>query len=137
MCMAKPIHTQFPLAPTSHTTGPLTGSLPVTCCGIWPNLGVSSPEEISFLFPYRRNLTFVGTWDPQLEPVPEKQQRLGHEIDNSWTSPALPTSFLAPSTFTFHSTNSFWVPRCQANTVLLLLLERQPDLTLRLWLELS
>lgn len=81
----------FPLPTTSHTSGTLTGSLPFTCCGIWPNLGVcvqgscSSPptEEISLLFSYYRNLTFIGTWAPRLEPVPKKQPRMGHEIADS------------------------------------------------------
>lgn len=37
---AGPYTRSFPLLTTSHTTGTLTGSLPITCCGIWPNLEV-------------------------------------------------------------------------------------------------
>jgi hypothetical protein len=49
----------FPLLATSHTTGPLTGSLRVTCCGIWPNLGVCAPGG-SCSSPLRRKYPFYS-----------------------------------------------------------------------------
>lgn len=52
-----PYISSFPLLTASHTTGPLTRSPLITCCGIWPNLGVcvgrdscSSPLQSKYPF---------------------------------------------------------------------------------------